>query len=606
MTDRYGSLCATILLLTAGFVGLPRPSMAASEQAIEASIRSGALYLMNLARDEKTFKNGEESLILYAMLKSKVDKESPEVKRMVKEVLRHFATDGYGNGLSNEAATYAAGLDALSLVELDPEKYRKELIQVRDFLVSRQYDFGGYDYRGYRPGSLGTDEADISVSQYAMLGLWAVSRVGIEVPDGTWHRAAGFFAKAQQKDGGWSYRVRPSNGRAIRGGTTLNMTAAGVGSLLITALYIKEQREEVKAATPSKSDRTEQAAKARAVDPDLPPVRYGVLFPVTADEADDGEPKKVDPEVVPEAIAERIETDFRVSPEQIRQKSAPGLAYLDREFEVFPSTPRFKSYYYYALERAATLGDREQLGGVDWYDACSTQLLKSQQADGGWHLGEGKPQDTSFVLLFLSRSTQQLVGKKKPSLFGGGLLMGGRGLPEDLKDYGKVKPDERRIETPLEKLLSDLSTADATELPKLQEKFVEEVQIGDHQALIGQSDRLIELSENDSAAIRRIAVWAMGRTGELALARHVLPLLDDPSPAVLTETRNALAWIARRPDAYGLAEFPPADENELQKWRSEAWMKWGQWYLDQSLYGERLDEFELNLRRRLDGIRGYQ
>ena len=230
-----------------------------------------------------------------------------------------------------------------------------------------------------------------------------------------------------------------------------------------------------------------------------------------------------------------------------------------------------------------------------------------QRQNGSWDLGSQIEQDTAFIILFLSRSTLQLVDRKPPpELFGGGLLLGGRGLPSDLTQYGKPQETARKIATPLEQLLNDLASAEATELPELQKKFVEQVQLGDHKELIGQSDRLIALTKNTDASVRRIAVWAMGRTGELDLARHVLPMFDDPSPAVLTEVRNAMAWIARRPDAYNLDEFPPADKNALEAWRNEAWRKWGNWYLSNSLYGERLDEFELNLRRRLAEMDGFR
>ena len=585
-------LLALVALLALGGV---RPLEAASQQAIDAAVKSGARYLASTApTGAGTFASGYESLRLYALLKAKYPKDSPVVRSLLEGVLTHFRSGEYTRPGGRNQATYTAGLDAMILLEIDAKKYRPQLVILRDYLLAEQLDNGGFNYDGK-----GTD-GDTSVSQYGMLGLWAVERAGIEVPTGAFDACARWHLVHRQASGGFAYTPK------IRGNEAdLNMTVAGLGSLGIARLYLKaksEARSNNFAVRTKAAD--DQETAVAAIDPGEPPVRYGVRFPIVPEDvADSGDAEEAppEPEQLPKEAIVTKEADL-LTKEAVSKGMIPPLNYLNRAFTPTGKSERFNAYYYYALERAAALSELEQIAGQDWFDVCSTEIVGRQQSDGAWLLGDRHDADTAFCILFLTRSTRQLVGppRKKDSLFGGGLLLGGRGLPADLSQYGKAAPDERRIETPLEKMLSDLASADATDLPDLQKKLVEEVKIGDHSKLIGQSERLIELSGHGSADVRRVAVWAMGRTGELPLARHVLPMFDDPSPAVLTEARNAMAWIARRPDAYGIPEYPPRDDDGLSRWRRAAWIAWGDWFLEQSPYGQRLDEFELDLQRRLD------
>ena len=595
-----------LLLVT---FGSPLRTQAASEEAVDVAIKRGTKYLASWANAPSGVGVGSDSLITYAMLKGKQPKDSAPIQSMLERILKqHFTDEGFNHDLLGEPSIYIAGIDAMILADVDPVKYQPQLVQLRNFLLEMQLENGGYNYEG--TGRVG----DTSVTQYALLGLWAVRRAGIDVPEAPFARAARWHLETRQSDGGFAYR--PNVGRYT---TTLNMTVAGIGSLGICRRFLTLEEDE------KKQERDELRERSKVLDPEAgdqpvdepledidveaPPVRYGILVPIVEDEEEVLEEKPKVSEVkveLPEALkAKSGGSGPKMSKAALTSGMGPALGWLDKNFSVLPQATQHSAYYYYALERAGAMSERTTFKDLDWFDVCADQLLKTQQKDGSWFLGQSPTHDTAFIVLFLSRSTQQLVGKPKPKegTFGGGLLAGGRGLPADLNDYGKPKKEERRVETPLEKLLGDLASADETALPSLQEKLVEEVQLGNHNALIGQSERLVELSKHRDAGIRRVAVWAMGRTGELALARHVLPMFEDPSPAVLTEVRNAMAWIARRPDAYGLAEIPPTDSGELRRWRDDAWKAWGNWYLDQSLYGGRLDEFELELRERLSYIR---
>jgi len=69
---------------------------------------------------------------------------------------------------------------------------------------------------------------DLSNSQYAVLGMWALTEVGAEVPTDYWKRAQDAWEKWQQPEGGWKYDNAPK--RKI----TPAMTAAGIATLFIT------------------------------------------------------------------------------------------------------------------------------------------------------------------------------------------------------------------------------------------------------------------------------------------------------------------------------------------------------------------------------------
>lgn len=98
---------------------------------------------------------------------------------------------------------------------------------------------------------------------------------------------------------------------------------------------------------------------------------------------------------------------------------ATGLAWLDENFRVDrnPATTgadRWGFYYLYGVERLAALFDLEEIGGLDWYQEGASYLVGAQGAEGNWATayGESGP-NTAFALLFLSRSTATLSGKRK-------------------------------------------------------------------------------------------------------------------------------------------------------------------------------------------------
>ena len=512
-------------------------------------------------------------LNVYACLKLGLTPEDRQFAVALNKIASYCGPEGYVGGKNPDHSIYVAGIEAMLLADAGGDQYQKELEVLRDFLVSRQNDHGSWTYQ--KGGS-----SDMSVTQYAILGLWAAERAGANVEKVVWAKAAKFLLGAQWQ-GAYTYRAR-RNERA-----DLNMTGAGLSSLIICRKYLAGGFNPA-------STRAARAATDDAT------IRYGILRPVVVEDEEEEE----------RDIESPIDPNLRVTRADLDQAIRAATDWVDGRFRPTGDKAAHLAYYYYTIERAGALTRREKFANKDWYDTCADALLPQQHPTGTWDLDSyDKYTDTAMIALFLARPTRKLTGAPVVTQIGGGLLSGGRGLPSDLTQFGKPASETKKPQTALEELLSDLSEATDTELPKLQQDLVSQIQVGDRDELIGQRETLAKLVTHPDAQVRRTALWAMGRTGDLRLARYAIAALDDVSPLVLTEARNALAWIARRPEAFGHAEdplygVPPGatleqKQKAIEMWREGMIEDWGRWYLESSPYNERFDEFDLNLRARL-------
>ena len=94
---------------------------------------------------------------------------------------------------------------------------------------------GMYNYLVSGPISDPTHIFDHSVSQYGVLGMWALEETGLEVPDRYWAIVDAAWRRDQQPDGGWSYFAHPTPANP----ETLTFAAAGVASLFLTDDYLR-------------------------------------------------------------------------------------------------------------------------------------------------------------------------------------------------------------------------------------------------------------------------------------------------------------------------------------------------------------------------------
>jgi hypothetical protein len=585
-------ICAIASLIAMG----GGSARAADPADVQRAIGRASSYLLTRAEfwNKDMTDQGLRSLCALALVKAEVPVETPAIAGAVEAVLKRCTgTDGYVAGFHHY---YSAGVDATLLVEVgehmdQPQLYQAQLQLIANYIIYGQLQNGGWDYPD---GHGGVFAGDTSVTQYAMLGLWAATRAGIQVPEATFARCIEWHFAGQAEDGGFVYCPGTMLG-VDQGRTCLNMTAAGIGSLLIAARHLY----------PNQADKLFEGVVQDEAAP----------MPETAEGPAIGGPLEL-VEVDPEPEVE-LPTDVRagVPITEIQASVQRAAGWMGPRFVEF-NQANHPGYYYYTVERAASLAHITHIGPHDWYNLCGDYLLRTQAEDGSWAIGLGTPdQDTAFAILFLVKSTGQIVGEPPvidpPDLAGAGSQNGGRGLPDDLSNVEMVdgKPVVPENLGATSDLLSALANIDEANFAEVQEQVVKEIQIGDRESLIAQKDKLAELAVHDNAEVRRTAIWALGRTGDMSLAKSLITALEDPDVSVNIEANNALCWLSRRPNGFNLSvdplgELPPGATQDqidavLAAWRADAIQQWGSWYLRHRPFADRGDEFEANLRQRL-------
>ena len=188
---------AAVVLATATAV-TGRPALAVDADQIQRAIDGGRDYLFAhqsngnwetvQARDPTvtggfnvadTQWGGLTALATLALLASGVDANDPHVQQAV-TFLRRAELTGF----------YAIGLRAQVWGLLPPQPWTREAeaadlkLLVRGILTGRDAGpaTGLYNYAAGRS----VEEADHSVSQFAVLGAWSLAQTGMEVPNGYW------------------------------------------------------------------------------------------------------------------------------------------------------------------------------------------------------------------------------------------------------------------------------------------------------------------------------------------------------------------------------------------------------------------------------------
>jgi len=573
-----------VALLAMGLIGLSVPGGRASgadQAAIRNSVSRASAYLRGSSASAGP---GQQVLIAYALLKAGLPPNSPEISGTVENVRARVTNGAYKPGLYHH---YEAGISAMLLVEVggepeggEPHPYLAELQAIADYVEGLQLPNGSWDYP---PGDARVTNGDTSVVQYALLALWAAKRGGAKVTPTVWQNAIQWHIANQGKDGGFAYVPGTRHGFG-EGSSVLNMTINAIGSTYIALSQLSSGKlPELKNP---RIDRTVEKA------PEPEKKKFGVLEKVDLDKSAEEDARSRVRAEIPQATAQLLTRAYDwIVPRFVPLNEGTG----------------FRAYYYYSLERMAALADVNTIGSEDWFNVCADYLLAHQEAGGSWKLSTFQTDervDTAFVVLFLTRSTAKILKKTIPvDPIGGGLLSGGRG-GLDGKKTGEKKPIGA-----LDQLLATLDAAGEQELADVQEQFVEQIQVGDRNALIGQTDLLIKYMTHVNPEIRRTAAWALGRTDNLSLGRHLIDALDDPDPGVVIEARNALCWLSRRPNGLGEAGDPlealPPDASEEQQaaaittWRLDLLKRWGRWYLENRPYADRGDEFEAELLQKL-------
>jgi hypothetical protein len=561
MTSRGRALRAALLSCLGALTmcwGPPgsEPAIAAPAEAqIQASIDRAVAFLK---QHVVTGESGQTSLATLALLKAGVSKDSPEVKVALERIAARFETGGKFKPGSHW--NYDAGVTLMALATADPEKYLAKIQAIADFIISNQGPDGDWDYAARQTG-------DTSISQYAILGLWEASRAGARVPARVWDKAAAWHISRQQADGGFSYHPSPPRqGFPSAGGSTYTMTVAGTASLLVTRLHLFGEgriREPEESAAPAKR----RASK-----------KFGLLTPATT--ADD----ELEPEI-PVARAEGPYT-LTIRANAIDAAVTKGHKWLTDRFAISPDTP-WKLYYLYGIERLTALAGLTEIAGHDWYAEGAQALVSSQDPMGSWSDNSGNVAATSFGTMFLIKATAKMLNRQRrpDKRFGGGLLVGGRGLPENLQEVqlDKGGVSVRKMKGAVDELLAELENVSGQRVESAQASLVETVMTENPEALIGQKERLLRLLNDRRLEVRRTAYWALGRTNDYRVVPVLIDGLLDKEVSVAIEAYRALQYISKRK---GLGTLPdePADAD-----RTQAVAAWKKWYQSVRPYEERDD-----------------
>ena len=508
-------------------------SVAQDPQTKQIMRKASAYLRTQLSGITSPDKLGELALGTLALIKADEHAKKDPVVRQALAVIRGSCAGGtFAATMKGGKDNYVAAVVIMCLIAADHEEYFDEIQTVSRYLLAKQTEFGAWDYDSGNHG-------DTSMTQYGVLALWEAVAVGVDVPPKVWDNALKWLAITQSTDGGFTYHPNysPGGARQKQGGIKHTMTVAGAGSAII----------------------------CRAQLPHLIPQRRR-------------DKKQID---LLTLVRPKTETQESWEPKTTKAESERTIQtaenWMNSNMTISePVGPLL--YYLYGLERYGTLAERDEIGGVNWYQAGKDFLASTQQADGSWkgcgH--EGIP-DASFAVLFLARSTLKTISRMRVLQVGRGTLVGGRGIPTNELPTGiasRVKPRYRAaLKSPVEDLLKALEDPDFKEL----ESAAVALETADSEKLAravkGDTKQLRALARSKQPQIRRAALWALARTKDYRVVPVLIAALSDPDNQVYLAARNCLRFISRRVDGVGLPEDRPESAQQIVA-GAKRWKEW--------------------------------
>ena len=338
-----------------------KPSIPLAERArlqvgINEAIDRGAAYLIqrqlrdgSWSEHTERHRSGQTALSLYALLKSGVPKGHPAVRRAIAWL-----------EANPPRTTYSTGCALMAFAAYGDERHEDLVKDLVDALIDEQDAPGERNVMRKGMWAYPDSLADLSNTQYAVLGLRAAEMYGVDVPTRVWQRCINGVLEYQEEphdvereepvtDGrtraqkvavaGFRYRVLGGHA-AVTG----SMTTAGIGTLAICRWGLTGEAD------------TEGSGKAQKA------MRLGVAW-----------------------LAE----NFSVT-------KNPGKA--DQHL-----------YYLYGLERVGGLLGIDRIGDWDWYWEGARYLVGRQEGAGNW----GGEADTCFAVLFLAKATAATTGEQR-------------------------------------------------------------------------------------------------------------------------------------------------------------------------------------------------
>jgi hypothetical protein len=363
---RTARLAVVVPLVVATLtLALASPALGAvTRQEVERAIRDGVRFLIRQQRDDGSWadadpraQTGTTSLVTLALLTAGESPKSPAVAKALEFLQKYSAEELH--------RTYSVALQTMVYAAADPERYKVQIADNVAWLEKAQLRRGDhFDWPGsWTYSSDKETQGDNSNTQYALLGLYAASEVGVPVKREVWTLARDYWEMAQRNDGSWGYM--PHDHQPATG----SMTCAGISSLIITGLRRYEGLEVLL------EDGSVRNCGKGAVNPNL---QRGIDW---------------------------LSAHFKVS-------------------ENYGKGALWKYYYLYGLERAGRLTGQRFFGADpvtgrpwDWYRVGAEHLVHLQDKfDGSWRGGVSAEESplvtTSFALLFLAKGRSPVLINK--------------------------------------------------------------------------------------------------------------------------------------------------------------------------------------------------
>ncbi|MBY0587882.1 hypothetical protein K2X85_11940 [bacterium] len=499
-------------------------------QDVESAIAKGRAYLLQSV----PIRRGERALVTLALSKSGSKLDDPAFAKLVDDVARDVDVSGYKPESPPGTANYEVGVMLMALASADRERFQPQILTLGRYLLEHQEGDGPWDYGPGRGG-------DTSQSQYAILGLWEAAAAGLEVPAETWDKALHWHITRQDIAGGFAYHPAkpPGEARVAQGSVQHSTSVGGLFSMIACKSNLGFATSE----------------KGRSSDTS----ELALLIPVE----EENEAKK---ETTYKAVVTRPKADEAVK---------LGTQWVNQHFTIDkPVGPLH--YYLYGVERLGAILKQSTFGSVDWYKVGADFLIDRQKSDGSWQSQYEGPVDTSFALLFLSRSTEKTLERIRITRLNEATMSGGKGLPTadgSPPDYIVRQKARYRaaLATSVDDVLSKLGDIDPADLDEGAAARIENAPPQEIIEKLGKNRAgLRRMARHPVPAVREAGLWGMARLRDYRFAPIMIDALADPEPSVYRAARDSLRFLSRRIEKDPLPDEPPAKpalESAIQSWR---------------------------------------
>jgi hypothetical protein len=333
--------CIGVLLV----VAVSLTSRAATPEQINQAITKAKAYLYRTQKgdnwetplqyhgDQAT---GQTAVAVYALLANGENHQDPRIAKAI-EYLKKTPTTG----------VYALGERCVVWSSLPQTPDVREALakDAKILLTSIKKTGEGAGFYDYNPNNKtkGYNTYSHSRAQYAVLGLWAATQAGFEVPLSYWQQVERSWIADQDASGGWSYFSKPGKYTDKEYPLTPGMTAVGVATLFITQDFL-HANDGV-------------SCKGNITNP-----------------------------AIDKGLSWISDNFARVAAGQMTQRDFPYSTW-------------------YALERIGVASGYKYITDINWYDRGADWMISKQGKDGAWpaEFGTLNVASTSLCMLFLAR-----------------------------------------------------------------------------------------------------------------------------------------------------------------------------------------------------------